>query len=331
MRRPASTLNRLLAQPERFRFDAALRILMRRGRTRDPGESVRFRSEPGRAFASTEIVGLETTSGTKPRLTIALIGLVGAGGTLPRLYEVLASESRRRGSGALHDFLDVLSQRMIGFFARAGIKYRLHRSAELALPAPDPVSTSLLALSGYGTPNLIERLAAGPDPLRHYAGLFAMWPRSADRLAGLLSDWLERPVCVQQFAGQWLVLPPDQQTALPDRDNDGAWNRLGMDAAIGDRCWDVQGRIVLQIGPLDAADFDALLPDQPAYRRLVSLVQAYLGLEVGFAINPVLKASSRTPLVLREDKAPRLGWTAWMTAAGTQVNRDAADAVFEAA
>jgi type VI secretion system protein ImpH len=328
VRRKGSVLANLLARPQRFRFDAAVRVLMRLGRTSDPGRAMQFRSELGGAFAATEINAVETAAGTKPRLTTAMIGLVGAGGVLPRLYESLAGDSRRRGSGALHAFLDVLAQRMIAHFARAGIKYRLHRSAELAAPRPDPIGTSLLALTGYATPGLVERLATGSDPLLHFAGIFAMRPRSADRLAGLLSDWLGRPVTVEQFAGQWMSLPLDQQTSLPRLSGEGTWNQLGVDAAIGDRCWDIQGRIVLHIGPLDRADFEALLPEQPAHQRLVSLVHAYLGLEVGFAINPILMAAAQTPLVLRTDRTPRLGWTTWLA---DRESKDGTEAVFEAA
>ena len=106
----------------------------------------------------------------------------------------------------------------------------------------------LLSLTGYGTPHLTDRLAAGDEPLLHYAGLFAMRPRSADRLGALISDWLGMKVEVVEFAGAWLPLPPDQRTRLSAH---GAWCRLGVDAAAGVRAWDPQARIILRIGPLD--------------------------------------------------------------------------------
>jgi type VI secretion system protein ImpH len=326
----------LVTQPYRFSFDAALRVLMYARRVNDPTEAARFHTQAGRAHAAGEIIAVEQTGGTgKPRVTVALLGLIGAGGVLPRLYEVLAGESARRGSTALHDFLDVLSHRMVGFFGRAGTKYRLHRSTEVAAltapPAADPIAGALLALTGYGTPGLIERLEAGPDPLLHYAGLFAMRPRSAERLAALVSDWLGLPVEVRQFAGEWLMLPTEQQTALPALGFAGSWNRLGVDAAIGDRSWDVQAQIVLRIGPVSRAEFEALLPDQPAFRRLASLVQAFLGLETGFAINPVLAPEAAQPIRLADAENPRLGWNTWANEPDTQRRSDATDACFQVA
>jgi type VI secretion system protein ImpH len=63
-------------------------------------------------------------------------------------------------------------------------------------------------------------------------------------------------------------------------------------------------------------------------------VRAYLGFELGFAINPVLAAQEVPPLLLTAtaDPPPRLGWNTWVPGPGQRmVNRvDAADAVFEA-
>ena len=335
MRRPLSALQRLLREPARFGFDAALRILMHHARTPDPAQAARFVADPALRFPTSDVAEVQaSTDHRPPRVKVSLIGLIGAAGVLPRLYGQLAVTSARRGSAALHDFLDLLSHRTVAFFGAAGIKYRPHRSAEVSAlarpPAPDPVSGVLLALTGYATPGLTERLAVGSDPLLHYAGLFAMRPRSADRLAALVSDWLGRPVEVQQFAGSWLRLPSDQRTALPAGGSTGSWNRLGMDAAIGVQSWDIQARIVLRIGPLDRAGFEALLPNGPVHLRLVSLVRAFLGLETGFALNPVLAKEVGFPVCLGGGGQALLGWNTWLAPPGGSLPADAADALFEA-
>ncbi len=327
---------KLLRTPRRFRFDAAQRVLMHAARTADPAQAARFRSAAGLAYAPGEVLSVAApAAGQPPQVTVGLVGLLGPSGTLPRLYGESAAAASRGRSAALHDFLDLLAQRMVGCYARAGVKYRLHRAAEAAglttPPRRDPVSSALLALTGHGTPGMAERLAAGEDALLHYAGLFAMRPRSADRLAALVSDWLGHPVTVEQFAGRWLDLPADQRTALPLGQGGGAWNRLGVDAAIGARSWDL-GRIVLRVGPLDAATFASLLPDQPAYARLTSLVRTFLGPETDFAVNPVLAAPEVPALRLlpADGGGARLGWNAWLEPPASPRQREAAEARFAA-
>lgn len=342
-------IERLLAHPRRFSFDAALRVLTHVQGQPDPADAARFASAPGLAFPGADVTAASPgLAGEPPRVTAALIGLTGPSGVLPRHYTEAVVTSLRDRSRALHDFLDALSHRMVAFFARAGAKYRLHRIADTAaLQTPGgaarsardaasgagPVADALLALTGYGTPHLADRLPTGSAPLQHYAGLFAARPRSADRLASLASDWLGRPVEVEQFVGAWLALPPDQRTRLAVGIRPGVFSQLGEDAAIGVRAWDVQARFVLRVGPLDLPAFQVLLPDRPALREFVSLVRAYVGFEVGFAVNPVLARDAVPPLALRADghPSPRLGWNTWLSPGPAGRRRsDAADALFEA-
>jgi type VI secretion system protein ImpH len=335
-----SPLSRLFEEPRRFRFDAAIRVLMRTARSADPAEAMRFHTPPGLAYPAADITAAEPPADGRPaQLTTAVIGLTGPSGVLPRLYSEAVKASLRGRSRALSDFLDMLSHRTVAMFARAGIKYRLARSTETGAtdrPEEDPVAGALLAFTGYATPHLAPRLAAGVEPLLHYAGLFAARPRSAERLAALVSDWLGREVEVVQFAGAWLPLPPEERTALAFGRDPGRWNRLGVDAAAGVRAWDPQARIILRLGPLDLPGFAALMPDRPGLQRLVSLVRAFLGFETGFAVNPVLAGPEVPPLRLddKADPPPRLGWNTWIpapTPALAGIRRpDAAEAVFEA-
>ena len=331
-----SPLARLFADPRRFRFDAVIRLLGYSARDPDPAHTARFRSVPGLSPPPSDVTAIHTVPGRPPEVTVGLMGLPGGTGVLPRFYSEVLSATLRDRSPALHAFLDMLSHRMVALFARAGIKYRLNRAADVAAlarpPAPDRVAAGLLAFSGFGTPHMVPRLAAGPEPLMYYAGLFAMRPRSADRLASLASDWLGRPVEVDQFAGMWLPIPPEQRSRLPVGRLGAQFNQLGVDAAAGVRAWDIQARIVLRIGPLDRASFDALLPDRSALRALVSLIRAFVGFETAFAVNPVLHAGEVPPLAIDGAAASpaRLGWNTWLPLAPGPRRADAGDAIFEA-
>ena len=338
-RQDAPPFARLLAEPRRFTFDAAVRLMTFRQRRADPAEAVRFSAAVGVAYPGAEVTSaLDAEGKHPPRMVVTLMGLTGPSGVLPRHYSEAVVAGHRGRSLSLAGFLDLISNRLIAFFAAAGTKYQPHRAADTGVLAAkgadaNPIAAALLALTGYGIPGFAERLATGAGPLQHYGGFFSAHPRSTERLQAMASDWLARPVQVQQFAGAWLPLPPDQRTRLPVGLAPGAFGQLGYDAAAGVRAWDQQARIVLRIGPLDRASFEKLLPDRADLRQLVSLVRAFVGFEVGFAINLVLAREQVPPLALRFDATPpaRLGWNTWLPLSEKRHDlADAADALFEA-
>jgi type VI secretion system protein ImpH len=338
-----SALARLQAEPQRFTFDAAVRILCFLRRRADPAEAARFASVAGSAYLGAEVSEAKVEPGaTRVRLTTGIVSLTGPLGVLPRQYSDSVLADRRSRSYSLTDFLELIAHRVVAAFAAAGAKYRPQRAADTGVlanggRASDRIAEVLLALSGHATPHLADRLLAGPSPLRHYAGFFSAHPRSADRLAALASDWLGHPVKVEQFAGAWLAVPPDQRTRLPRGVAPGAFCQLSGDAAVGVRAWDQQARIVLRIGPLGLAYFERLLPHRPLLRELASLVRAFVGFEVGFAVNPVLARDAVPPIVLARPGAanapgagPLLGWNTWLPTSPASPRRsEAGDALFE--
>jgi type VI secretion system protein ImpH len=328
-----SPLRALAETPRRFTFDAMIRLLTLASRNEDPADVAHFRSPPGLTYPPADVT--EVRGAGKPDVTVSMIGLTGPSGVLPRHYTDAVVQALRTRSPSLHAFFDTLSHRFVAFFARAGAKYRPARALDTAAmhtpPAVDPLAKSLLALTGYGTGRLTERLLIGTEPLLHYAGIFAMRPRSAERLGVMASDWLGMDVEVIEFAGAWLSLPPDQRTRVGAV---GQFNQLSANAAAGIRAWDPQARVILRIGPLDRAGFERMLPDRFALHRLVSLVRTYVGFEIGFAINPVLAANDVPELRLdsRADPPPRLGWNTWLepVPGARKRTEDAAEPLFEA-
>ena len=84
----------------------------------------------------------------------------------------------------------------------------------------------LLALTGYGTPHLTDRLAVGTEPLLHYAGLFALsdigydarrYP--AQRIgeskteAGALSRWVPSPIFLRVLERKLASILRSQENA----------------------------------------------------------------------------------------------------------------------
>lgn len=337
-----SPLALLLSDPSRFTFDAAVAIIMRASGKSRPGDAVRFEAATGLSFVPSDILAAGR-DGRGFRVTVGFLGLSGPGGVLPRPYTELVNVEHRRRSTALGRFLDVLAQRPMAHFAAAGIKYRPHRTADAAaiataaasrevatLDAPprDGLRDILLAIAGFRAEADAERLAIGADPLMFYAGAFGAFPRSADQLGVMLSDWLGQAVTVEQFAGCWLELDRREMSRL-GAGALGQFTQLGVDAAVGGRTWDIGSRIVIHIGPLGLRAFEALMPGRATLARTVSLARAYVSRDIAVAVNPVLAAHAVPPIALAAAASTRLGWNSWLPTGGER-HSDAVDAVFAA-
>jgi type VI secretion system protein ImpH len=328
-------LQTLLDEPWRFSFDAAVAVMMRAAGRGNPGAAIRFHTPPGLGFVPADMQSV-MREGDGFRAATGLLGLTGPSGVLPRPYTETVNAEQRRHSLALAAFLDLLAQRVLAHFAAAPIKYRPHRAADAAAiqaneigRTKDGMRDALLAFTGYGMPGAANQLAIGSDALLYYAGAFAAWPRSADQLGAILCDWLGQKVEIEQFAGGWLSLGPEERSTLPASGRSGQFYQLGVDASAGARAWDIQSRIVLRIGPLPLDAFAALLPGGVLLQRLVALTRAYLGDQIGVTINPVLAANAVPRPVLGGASAPRLGRNGWLPTSGGR-KRDATEARFGA-
>jgi type VI secretion system protein ImpH len=330
-----SLLQTLQDAPWRFSFDAAVAVMMHAAGRGTPAAAIRFHAPPGLGFVSTDVLAV-APEGEGFGATIGFSGLTGPSGVMPRPYTETVNAEQRRRSFALAAFLDLLAQGPLAQFAAAGIKYRPHRAADTAAigagqagAAKEGMRDVLLAVTGYAMPGAAQRLAIGAESLLYYAGAFAAWPRSADQLAAILSDWLGQTVEVEQFAGAWLKLGPEEQSTLPASGRPGRYHQLGVDAAAGARAWDIQSRIVLRVGPLSLAAFKAALPGGALLTRLVALTRAYVGDQTSFIVNPVLAADAVPPVRMSKADAPRLGWNLWLPASAGRKS-DAAEARFGA-
>jgi type VI secretion system protein ImpH len=263
----------------------------------------------------------------------------------------LERDSRNPERHALRDWFDIYNHRLLSLFYRAWAKYRFYVAygrGESKREDPDAFTRALLSFIGVGQAPLRNRLAVRtpadesswdqkervlaeiPDvALFRYAGLLAQRPRNAQGLQALLSDYFQAPVTVEQFHGAWLRLDELDRSQLgPDEGNCA----LGQTLVIGERVWDVEGRVLLRVGPLKYAQFVELLPDDsPTPERkgfflFVHLARLYLGPVIEFDIRLELEpnAAPETSLGGLGEPGSRLGWNSWLVSKPPEyVTRDA--------
>jgi type VI secretion system protein ImpH len=365
--KPGSILSQLFCEPGAFDFFQAVSLIERAslgsgdiGRVALPSrEPLKFRAAIGSAFPRSAICEILPPTTTQPQaeMTVALMGLTGPSGVLPRHYTELIHRIQREARGserhALRDWFDLFNHRLLSIFYRAWDKHRpwqAYARGETTLRQPDTLTTAIFSFAGLGLPELRDRLKVTSIDgdlfsrrettlaeihnlsLARYSGLLAQRPRTASNLQQLVGDYFSLPTKVEQFRGQWLDLEPAQQTQLSLGD---ANNGLGTTATVGSRVWDVNSKFRLQLGPLTYQQFTTLLPSRSAtsegkaFHLLCHLMRLFAGPEFDFDVQLVLQRDEVPPcqLTMNTDSGPRLGWNTWL--GEVSQTQDAADAVFE--
>ena len=238
----------------------------------------------------------------------------------------------------------MLSHRFVAFFARAGVKYRINRCAETAAarsPPADPIAIAeaLLAFTGYATPASRPpargRRRARCSIIPGCSPAARAPPKNSRRLFPTGSGARSKIV---QFAGAWLFLaarPADlARRGSQDRRLEPARRRRRDRRA---RLGSARAHHPAHRAARSRHRSRRLLPDRPGLQRLVSLVRAFLGFEIGFAVNPVLAGPEVPPLRLDRRADPSaaarlelLDPGAGRPATWGMRRADAADALFEA-
>lgn len=316
-RAETSIKEQLFSDGEQFRFFQAVSLLEQIYRDRQPvgndadpdAETVRFRTHVSLAFPPSDICEIREAGDGPAEMTVAFMGLAGAGGVLPRHYTELILERQRERDQTLAVFLDMFNHRLLSLFYRAWLKNRPGSASGIARKRQ--FNRYLLSLMHLGTPGLQRRLALKDEALIFYAGTLSRSSRSCLAMEGVLQDYFQVPVRIEQFAGQWLLLDAHGVTRLG---GSGQNQILGIDTTLGERVWERQNKFRVCLGPLDRRQFAAFLPAGSAHGALEELLRLLAGPTLDVEVQLILQARDIPPARLSADPAaaPWLGWSSWL-------------------
>jgi len=254
-------------------------------------------------------------------LTVAFMGLTGPSAALPTSYtELLIERQNTYRDTAAHRFLDIFTHRAVSLFYNAWRKHRFYIGYESG--ERDHFTRNMLDLLGVGLAPLQARLqqskAGIPDVfLTHFAGLLSQKPVSATNIAALVRGYFRVNTEVEQFVGQWIPIPLEDQTCLGKHAC-----KLGQDAFAGERIWDRQNKIRIKLGPLNDKQFADFLPGQAGAIAIKELVQFCVGQSLACDITLCLDKShvSMPKLSNSHAHSPRLGYNTWLHTHRTHVH-----------
>jgi type VI secretion system protein ImpH len=240
-------------------------------------ESLRFKINNHLAFPGNPVEKLknrlndETASLKKPSdVVVNFMGLTGPSGVLPQHYTRLVMERLKQKDKVLADFLDLFNHRLISLFYRSWVKYRFSTQYESYLlnKRKDPFTRVLQSLSG-------QHSSQKYDAPIYYGGHFSKTTRSVSALTSILSDFLNLPVKIQTFVGQWLQLNVDDRAMIGSRYR-GRNNCLGHGVLLGKFCWDRQSKINVEVGPIDYQSYEQLTPGKKKFEAFKKLINSYV-------------------------------------------------------
>jgi type VI secretion system protein ImpH len=302
----------LVRDPKSHHIFFAMRVLEahfdespRLGTARRPRqEKVRFGQEPELAFPKSTIHAFDPQTKDAPaKLRNLFFGLYGSHGPLPlHLTEYARGRKSNHKDGTLVAFTDMLMHRVMELLYRAWVRGQ---------PAPafdrgsnTETENKIGALAGHMGTHLRDRDAMPDLAKRHFAGLLSAAPKNAEGLVSILNGFFNAPVELEEFIGDWLNLEPDDRWQL------GGQGGLGHTTCIGERVWSHSAKFRLRIGPLSLEEYKRFLPGTPALARLRAIVRNYVGDQLDWDVNLVLRGQEVPQAQLGANT--QLGLTSWV-------------------
>lgn len=309
---------RLLAEPQRFDFVQAVRLLLlalgERGipEQRALARHLRFPNSLALAFPPSQI----EAAALEPdgyRLTPSFMGLLGAHGALPLhvTERLLALPVDGPEAQAARAFLDMFSTRMLALWYRAWQKYRVEH---LVAGPRDGFLPLLLALAGVPAGGTFACDGVPDTALAAFAGLLRRRPVSAAVLGRVLSSHFGVAVRVEEDIGHWDPLAPGEQSVI------GSNALLGRRALLGARSWRPDLRVRVRIGPLDRSRYDHFLPGAAGARALRTLLRLFAVPTLAYDIVLVLRQADLGRVQL-DTSGRRLGLDSYLLSAPATADR----------
>ncbi len=255
-----------------------------------------------------------------PNLGTAEFGLMALNGPLPQPYIEWVTDDLADSNATIRDFLDIFNHRLLALRYLARDKNSM--SLTTVTPNKSKMAGKVDSIAGFNNKELFERIALSRRVIQTYAGLINNPRKSTSYIINLVISLFNVRVDIKQMIGQWHRFDKEDCLRLGDA---SAHRSLGDNTIIGRRYWDQQSLINMEMGPMDFATLNKLLPGGDYYAQLVSVIH--------FASNQ--QWDCLVSLLINKDEIPRsrlehdseygfrLGQNSWLKA------RDGADGCSE--
>ena len=272
-------------------------------------DPVRFCEEATMAFPTSTIAKVVPDSLTNvPRMYVNFLGMFGPNGPLPLVFTEFARERIIHSNDhTLSRFLDVFHHRILSLFYRAwAVNQQAVSYEHVGFDRFGEYVASLFGDAGDAS-HLRDNV---PDSSKlHYSGRLAGTTRNAEGLEAIVGDFFQIKTRVETFVGEWIELPVDSQCRLGESRRTGL---VGSTAIVGARIWECQYKFRIIMGPMSYRDYQRMLPGGDSLKRLIDWVRNYIGDELAWDVQLILKKEEVPAAQL--GRSGLLGWSTWTKA-----------------
>jgi len=325
-----SLIRRLRERPYDFDFFQAVRRLEsanpnlpRVGYSQRPQEDlIRFCQKVSLAFEPSAIEAyFEPADEGVGRLSVTFLGLLGTNGPMPLLItEYVYDRLHNHRDRTLARFLDIFNHRMISLFYRAWACNQQTVSHDRK--EKDWFAYYIGSLFGIGMDSFLKRDAVPDVAKLHYAGRLSCQTKNAEGLQEILHGYFGVPVAIEEFVEQWIELPRKYCCQLGKSPDNAS---LGSTSIVGSRFLECQQKFRVKCGPMCFSDYERLLPRSESLGRFATWIHNYIGDELSWELNLVLRHEEIPKVRLGE--LGQLGWTTWL--GGRKFEKDADDLILQ--
>ncbi len=273
-------------------------------------DPIQFCQEPSLAFAPTTLQRFErSTRSGKPRLVVNFMGLLGPQGPMPlQVTDYIHDRELNHDDHTLARFFDIFNHRMISMFYRAWACHRQTVSHDRS--HEDRFADYIGSLIGIANETLRNRDCVPDMAKLHFSGHLGCQTRSAEGLRAILEDYFGIKTTIEEFVGQWIPLPDAYRCKLGDSPDTAT---VGLNAVVGERVYECQQKFRIFLGPMGFQEYERLLPGGESFTGLRDWVRNYVGDELCYEVQLILRKEEVPALKLGE--SGRLGWTTWLQSA----------------
>lgn len=288
----ASVTDELFKKPTAFELVQATRLLRHtpyQVNLKYWADEFCFNSSLGLNFPIKEIESLTLQDG-KVHLTNLMVGLTGMQGAMPYCYTNKVKMAARKQRNEAMQFLSLFNHKLTALYIDSCISY--HLPVKYEIEKENEYLKILHALNGYVSEQHQQQEL--DDYFAEFAGLMQGQNNTAHALKTMLGCVFNQPVHVQEFIEEKFKLSADQKTKL----GGNTPSLLGVNTFCGDTIKQIDGKIEIQMGPLNRESYLQLLPNQPLSKKLKSLLHSWCSPTLLVDIRLILDKSEVKPMCL---------------------------------